>query len=113
MGCYHCGDLGHIKRNCPQLFSTSGAGQGSESQQYQRGSKTQTQGRPVISTGNNVSGNKFTSQSTRPPTQARVFAMTQQEVVHFHDVVIGMLSIFDRDAHIIIDLVSTHSLCVI
>ena len=35
--------------------------------------------------------------------------MTQQEAVHSYDVVTGMLSIFDRDAHILIDRGSTHS----
>ena len=42
-------------------------------------------------------------------TQARVFAVTQQDADTAPDVVKGMISIFDRDAHILIDLGSTNS----
>ena len=36
-------------------------------------------------------------------TRARVFAITQQDVDTALDVVIGMISVIDRDAHILID----------
>ena len=39
----------------------------------------------------------------RPMTQARVFAVTQQKADTAHNVVIGMILVFDRDAHILID----------
>ena len=42
-------------------------------------------------------------------TQARVFAVTQQEADIAHDVVTGMILVFDRDAYILIDLGATHS----
>ena len=42
-------------------------------------------------------------------TQAKVFAVTQQDVDTAPDVVTGMISVFDRDAHILIDLGATHS----
>ena len=42
-------------------------------------------------------------------TQARVFAVTQQNVDTAPDVVTGMISIFDHDAHILIDPRATHS----
>ena len=45
----------------------------------------------------------------RPMTQARVFAVTQQEADTAHDVVTGMILVFDRDAHILIDPEATHS----
>ena len=45
----------------------------------------------------------------RPMTQARVFAVTQQEADTAHDVVTGMILVFDRDAHILIDPGATHS----
>ena len=45
----------------------------------------------------------------RPMTQARVFAVTQQEVDTAHDVVTVMILVFDRDAHILIDPGATHS----
>ena len=42
-------------------------------------------------------------------TQAKVFAVTQQEADIAHDVVTGMILVFDRDAHILIDPRATHS----
>ena len=42
-------------------------------------------------------------------TQARVFAGTQREDDTAHDVVTGMILVFDRDAHILIDPRATHS----
>ena len=42
-------------------------------------------------------------------TQARVFAVTQQEADTAHEDVIGMILVFDRDAHILIDPGATHS----
>ena len=44
----------------------------------------------------------------RPMTQARVFAVTQHEADIAHDVVTGMILVFDRDAHILIDPGATH-----
>ena len=41
--------------------------------------------------------------------QARVFAVTQQNVDTAPDVVTGIISVFDRDAHILIDPGATHS----
>ena len=41
--------------------------------------------------------------------QARVFAVTQQEANTAHDVVTGMILVFERDAHIHIDPRATHS----
>ena len=43
-------------------------------------------------------------------TQARVFAVTQQDANTAPNVVTGMISVFDRDAHILIDPGATHSL---
>ena len=45
----------------------------------------------------------------RPMTQARVFTVTQQEANTAHDVVTGMILVFDRNAHILIDPRATHS----
>ena len=45
----------------------------------------------------------------RPMTQAKVFAVTQQDADTALDVVTGMISVFERDAHILIDFVATHS----
>ncbi|KAK0578966.1 hypothetical protein LWI29_019135 [Acer saccharum] len=45
----------------------------------------------------------------RPPTQGRVFASTQRDTEFTPDVVTGTLTIFGRDAHVLIDPRSTHS----
>ena len=45
----------------------------------------------------------------RPMTQARVFTVTQQDADTVPDVVTGMILVFDRDAHILIDPGATHS----
>ena len=42
-------------------------------------------------------------------TQARVFAVTQQDTDTIPNLVIGIISVFGRDAHILIDLGATHS----
>ena len=41
-------------------------------------------------------------------TQARVFAVTQQNGDTTPDVVTSIISVFDHDAHILIDLGATH-----
>ena len=46
---------------------------------------------------------------SRPMTQARVFAITQQDADTASDVVTCIISVFDRDAHILIDPGATHS----
>ena len=45
----------------------------------------------------------------QPMTKAMVFAVTQQDADTSPDVVIGITSVFDRDAHILIDPGATHS----
>ena len=45
----------------------------------------------------------------RPMTQARVFAVTQQDADIASDVVTGTISVFGRDAYILIDPGATHS----
>ena len=42
-------------------------------------------------------------------TQARVFVVTQQDADIAPNVVIGIISVFGRDAHILIDHGATHS----
>ncbi|XP_022873327.1 uncharacterized protein LOC111392263 [Olea europaea var. sylvestris] len=55
------------------------------------------------------SSTKSKGQAGRLKTQGKVFAMTQQAAEESPDVIMGMLSIFDRNARILIDLGSTHS----
>ena len=61
--------------------------------------------RPNVSTGR---GQPPRGPPGRPMTQARVFAVTYQDVDTAPDVVTCMISVCDRDAHILIDLGATH-----
>ena len=45
----------------------------------------------------------------RPQTQARVFAVTQQEADVALKVMTGTIHVFDRDAYVLIDPAATHS----
>ena len=45
----------------------------------------------------------------QPQTQARVFAVTQQEADVAPEVMTGTILVFDSDAYVLIDLGATHS----
>ena len=46
---------------------------------------------------------------TEAPTQARVYAVTQQDADASPDVVTGIISILDHDAYTLVDPGATHS----
>ena len=62
--------------------------------------------RPSVPAGR---GQPSKGPPSRPMTQARVFTVTQQDADTAPVVVTGMISVFDRDAHILIDPRATHS----
>ncbi|KAH9685255.1 Endonuclease [Citrus sinensis] len=112
--CYLCGQPGHIRRFCPTL-SQGDSSTGGTASRY-RPYSSQIQGQRGVQTGGSTStfrGQTTASgqrgQSGRPHTQARVFALTQQEARAAPEVIMGILSILGREAHILIDPGSTHS----
>ncbi|KAG8644804.1 hypothetical protein MANES_10G004214v8 [Manihot esculenta] len=98
-GCFECGSSGHFKRDCPLLIARdSGSQQGSVAPQNLRYGVTPSQGVPTAQVGPGTSRASGTTSSSqprpmmqpgRPRTQARVFAMTQQEARASPEVVTG------------------------
>ncbi|KAH7571869.1 hypothetical protein JRO89_XS04G0158800 [Xanthoceras sorbifolium] len=113
-GCYICGQEGHFMKNYPQTepASTSKPETRSTATGQTSGDRGQERGgfqfrEPSISgqpnRGTSRSGPPM-RQSGRPRTQARVFAVTQQEAEATLEVATVTITVFDRDAYVLIDL---------
>ncbi|XP_073020031.1 uncharacterized protein [Primulina eburnea] len=87
--CFQCGEMGHLKKNCPQLRGGAGSGSGSQTTVQQR-----TQGQAV-------GGSNF-----RPRAQGQVFALNQDQAADETGRVIAEME--DFDCILGIDLLTTY-----
>ena len=116
-GCFHCGQEGHFIWECPQLIGAE-TSVASLATPVPEMSVQKSTGRGFPSRGASTAAGRggrgrgrgsAPGIQTEPRTQARVYAVTQQDANAAPDVVTGIISILDHDAYTLVDPGATHS----
>ena len=115
--CFHYGQEGHFIRECPQLIGAK-TSVASLATPVPEMSIQKSSGRGFLSRGASTTAGRggrgrgrgsAPGIQTEPRTQARVYAVTQQDADAAPDVVTGIISILDHDAYTLVDPGATHS----
>ncbi|XP_073219694.1 uncharacterized protein [Cicer arietinum] len=115
--CYQCGQVGHIRRDCPVDTTHPSFSYASEPTAL---ASSQAHSAPVRQSGNSyvrgsgtsqLGGRGFGGRGQIPAGrgQTRMFALTRQDAQTSNAVVTGILYICSKDVHVLFDPRATHS----
>ncbi|EOY03009.1 Gag protease polyprotein [Theobroma cacao] len=110
--CFQCGQTGHIRSNCPQLGRATVVASSSPAHtDIQRRDSSGLPPRQGVAIRSGVESNTSAHPPSRPQTRTstRVFAVMEDEAQVRPGAVTGTMSLFDKDAYVLIDSDSDRS----